>query len=94
MRITKDEIESTIEMFANSVYDDKNSGWVNAKFEDWVKAVYEEMASWKMGGSGCTFYKSNENRFDGKETIVKRIKPLLKKRLNELKEEGYEIKAI
>lgn len=94
MRITKDEIESTIEMYVNCVYGDENSDWVNAKFEDWVNAAYECLATWKMDGSGCTFYKSNENRFDGKETIVKRIKPLLKKRLNELKEEGYEIKAV
>lgn len=94
MRITKDEIESAIEMFVNSVYDDENSGWVNAKFEDWVNAVYEELVTWKMGESGCTFYVLNENRFDGKETIVERIKPLLKKRLTELKEEGYDVKAI
>lgn len=94
MRITEDEIESAIEMFVNSVYDDENSGWINAKFEDWVNAVYEELVTWKMGESGCTFYVSNENRFDGKETIVERIKPLLKKRLTELKEEGYDIKAI
>lgn len=94
MRITKDEIESTIEMFVNDIYDDENSGWTIAGFENWVDAVYKELVTRKMNESGNAFYESNENRFDGEEAIVKRIKPLLKKRLNELKEEGYEIKAI
>ena len=94
MRITKDEIEEAIEMYVNSVYDlGSESGWISASFEQWVKATYDELTTWKSDGFGCS-YQSNENRFDGKESIVKRIRPLLKKRLAELKEEGYDIKAI
>lgn len=93
MRITKQEIESTIEMFANSIYDEgAYSSWLTASFQDWQNAVYEELITWKT--EECWSYYSNENRFDGKENIMKRIKPLLIARLKELKEEGYAIKAI
>lgn len=93
MRVTNDEIESTIEMFVNCVYDNgKNSGWMDASFDDWVEVVYRELTTWKS--KGWSMWESKENRFDGKESIVNRIKPLLTKRLTELKDEGYDIKAI
>lgn len=93
MRITKDEILSTIEMFVNSIYDmNGKSGWEEATLEEWITAVYEEIVNWKLEDGCC--WKSNENRFEGKTNIVNRIKPLLEKRLQELKEEGFEIKAI
>ena len=92
-RITRDEIESTIEMFVNSIYDEgKNSGWFTASLEEWTNAVYNELATWKTIGGWS--HHSNENRFEGKENIIKRVKPMLIKRLKELKEEGYEIRAI
>lgn len=93
MRITRDEIESTIEMFVNSIYDEgEDSGWLNATLEEWLNAVYKELTSWKSIDGCC--YQSNENRFDGTNNIKSRIKPLLKNRLNELKEEGYDVKAL
>lgn len=93
MRITRDEIESTIEMFVNSIYDEgEESGWLNASLDRWIEVVYKELTSWKsVSGS---YWTSNENRFDGKANIINRIKPLLKNRLNELKAEGYDVKAI
>lgn len=93
MRITRDEIESTIEMFVNSIYDEgEDSGWLNATLEEWLNAVYLDLTNCK-NVDGC-IWTSNENRFDGKSNIINRIKPLLKNRLNELKEEGYDVKAI
>ena len=91
-RITKDEIESTIELFVNSIYDcHGESGWEDATEQEWLDAVYKELITWKNDNGCC--WETNENRFDGKENIYARIKPLLRQRLNELKEEGYAIKA-
>ena len=91
-RITREEIESTIELFVNSIYDcHGESGWEDATEDQWINAVYNELVTWKNDNGCC--YESNENRFDGKENIIKRIKPILRNRLEELKEEGYEIKA-
>lgn len=91
-RITQQEIESTIELFVNSIYDcGESSGWLDATFEEWINAVYNELATWKNDDGCC--WKSNVNRFDGKENICNRIKPLLHKRLEELKDEGYALKA-
>lgn len=93
MRISDYEIEEAIELNVNSIYDLGNeSGWLDASFEQWVKATYNEITNWKSDGLGCS-YQSNENRFVGKERIIERIKPLIRKRLTELKDEGYEIKA-
>ena len=90
-RITKDEIESTIELFVNSIYDcNGESGWEDATEQEWLDAVYKELITWK-NDNGC--WETNENRFDCKENIYARIRPLLRQRLNELKEEGYAIKA-
>ena len=88
-RITNREIESTIELFVNCIYDEDyhgvSSGWANAKLESWIKAVYFELAYFK-NDDGC-IYRSNENRFDGKNEIVNRITPMIIKRLTDLQEE-------
>lgn len=92
-RITREEIETTTEMFVNSIYDEgEQSGWLTASLEDWMEGVYKELVTWKTEG-GCS-YESNENRFVGREEIMKKIKPVIVKRLKELKEEGYAIKAL
>lgn len=93
-RITREEIESTIEMFVNSIYDcGEESGWQDATLDQWLDAVYGELVTWKNDGYGSSYY-SNENRFEGRENINKKVRPLLIKRLNELKEEGYDVKAV
>ena len=93
MRVTKNEIASTIEMYVNCIYDEGDkSDWMTATFDEWVEVVYEEISNWKLIGSSA--WKSNENRFDGKSEITERIRPILKNRLSQLKAEGYEIKAI
>ena len=93
MRITRDEIEGAVELFVNCIYDDgEESDWLEASLEDWIKAVYEELVTWKTKENSS--YHSNENRFEGKENIIKRIKPIIIERLEELKNEGYPIKAI
>ena len=94
MRISKDEIVGAIELFVNCIYDNptEENGWHTATLKEWMDAVYEELTTWKTE-NGCS-YHSNENRFDGKETIMKRVKPMLIARLKELKDEGYDIKAI
>lgn len=93
-RIQNEEIESAIELFVNSVYDNgPDSDWAHASLEDWQKAVYEELVTWKTDNKG-SYWHSNENRFVGKDNLMKRITPMIKKRLQELEEEGYQIKAI
>ena len=93
-RITNVEIEGAIELFVNSIYDNgPESDWTQASFQTWVDAVYEELVTWKTDSKG-SYWHSNENRFVGKEQIIKRITPMIEKRLQELKEEGYHIKAI
>lgn len=88
-RITNQEITSTIEEFVNSIYDNDfhgyESGWATATVEEWANAVYTELVNNKDNDGVC--YRSNENRFDGKENIYKRIVPMIKQRLQELKEE-------
>lgn len=92
-RITREEIEGAIELFVNCIYDDgDDSDWLTATLEDWMKAVYEELVTWKTIGGWS--HHSNENRFEGKENILKRVKPLIIQRLKELKEEGYDVRAI
>lgn len=94
MKITQEEIIGAIELFVNSIYDSNgdDSGWLTATLEEWIEAVYEELVTWKTIG-GCS-YHSNVNRFDGKENIIKRVKPIIIQRLKELKEEGYNVRAI
>lgn len=93
-RITDVEIEGAIELFVNSIYDNGlESDWTQASLQTWVDAVYEELVTWKTDGEG-SYWHSNENRFVGKERIIKRITPMIEKRLQELEEEGYQIKAI
>ena len=92
MRITNDEIQGAIELYVNCIYDDgENSDWLDATMEEWEKAVYEELVTWKTVNGHS--YHSNENRFVGKDNIMKRVRPLLVKRLKELKKEGYNVKA-
>lgn len=99
MRITKMEIESAVEGFVNCIYDctDENgfdeSGWSDATFDEWLKATYEELITWKTDNHG-SYWHSNVNRFEGKENILKKIEPVLINRLKELKEEGYNVKAL
>lgn len=93
MKITQEEIEGAIELFVNCIYDSgDDSGWLTASLDDWLKAVYEELVTWKTIGGHS--YHSNVNRFDGKENIIKRVKPIIIQRLKELKEEGYNVRAI
>lgn len=93
-RIQNEEIESAIELFVNSIYDNgPESDWADASLEDWQKAVYEELVTWKTDNKG-SYWHSNENRFVGKDSLMKRITPMIKKRLQELEDEGYQIKAI
>lgn len=95
MRITTEEIRSAIELYVNCIYDSdggKSSGWADATYQEWINAVYEELTTWKNVDGEC--WHSNENRFDGKENIINRIKPLLTKRLERLQNEGYAIKAL
>lgn len=90
MRITKQEIETTIELFVNSIYDEgEDSSWLTATLEEWIEAVYRELVNWKTI-DGCS-YRSKENRFEGKENILKRIKSLVINRLEELQLEGYDV---
>ena len=88
-RITNQEIESTIELFVNCIYDEDyhgyESGWATATLQDWMDAVYNELVTWKDNDGCC--YHSHENRFDGKDNIVKRIRPMIIERLNELQKE-------
>lgn len=93
MRISPNEIVGAIELFVNAIYDEPNeSGWQEATLEEWKQAVYEELTTWKTV-NGCSWY-SSENRFDGKSKIMKTIEPWIVERLERLKKEGYEIKAI
>lgn len=93
-RITKEEIIQTIEMFVNSIYDcGETSGWQDASLQEWLEAVYGELTTWKTDGCGCS-WNSNENRFEGKDNIMRKVRPFLIQRLHELKEEGYQIKAL
>lgn len=88
----KEQIKGNIEMFVNCIYDNENSGWLEATLEKWIKAVYEETITWYNDEGNC--YMSNVNRFNGKEKLIEEIKKQLIKRLKELKKEGYEIKAL
>ena len=95
MRITNQEIVSTIEMnIANNVYFYRNdSDCCSRTLDELADGVWREIASWKQDGNGC-HWKSDENRFDGREATIKRIKPLLIKRLKELQNEGFTFKAL
>lgn len=84
MRVSQDEIEENIELFVNAIYDDAESGWQDASYDAWLNAVYEEIIG----------YGQIHRKFIGKENLKNMIRPLLTKRLLELKQEGYNIKAI
>ena len=73
MRVTKNEITSTVEMFVNSIYDEGDqSMWKTATEDEWVMAVYGELTNWKTVEIGTFVFstKSNENRFDGADEIL------------------------
>lgn len=82
-RVKNSEIESAIEMFVNSVYDDPQSGWTTASEKEWVWAVYMELTDCKREhfGTFCTEYASPVNRFEGKDNLIARIRPILEMRL-------------
>lgn len=84
MRVSKDDIIEVIEGFVNSIYDDENSDWKEASYESWLNATYEELIA----------ENNIDRKFIGKQNLHNMIKPLLTERLQELKEEGYNIKAI
>lgn len=89
-RVKNAEIESAIEMFVNSIYDNgKESGWVTATEKEWVYAVYTELTTTKRVdfGAWCIQYDSPVNRFDGKEDLINRIRPILEMRLLKLAKE-------
>lgn len=85
-RVTIEEISNTTEMFVNSIYDDPQSDWATATEDEWVEAVYEEITNWKAYDHG--YARSNENRFDGKDNLQKRIRTFIRSRMIELREEG------
>ena len=89
----REEINSVIEGFVNSIYDNgEKSGWTKATFEQWLEAVYNELVNYRnIDGYS---YQSNSNRFKGKENLINSIIPLLKKRLQGLKKEGYNLKSL
>ena len=91
MRITNKEIQCSIEMIVNAIYDEgEKSFWVkSATEEEWVSSVYDDLVSWKSNGNGFC-YRSNENRFDGRAKIISRIVPFVKKRIAELVNKGLE----
>ena len=92
MRVTKNEITSTIEMFVNSIYDlGEESSWTTASEQEWIMAVYGELTNWKTVSMGTLTFttQSNENRFDGRDELLGRIAPLVKARLNKLRKDGY-----
>lgn len=95
MRITNAEIEGAVELYVNCIYDDGlNSDWLKASLDEWKSAVYEELVTWKTDCNG-SYWKSNVNRFEGKDAILTRITPIIVKRLNKLAvETGYDIVAI
>ena len=86
-RVTNAEIRSAIEMFVNSVYDDReNSSWTTASEREWIWAVYMELTNCKREylGTFCIEYESPVNRFDGKDNLINRIRPILEMRLLKL----------
>lgn len=90
-RISKDEIYGATGLFYNAVFDG-DEGWTNATYQEWMDAVYEELTTWKTVGGHS--WHSNENRFEGKDKIIKMIRPILNETLTELKEVfGYDVKA-
>lgn len=89
-RVKNTEIESAIEMFVNSIYDNgTESGWATATEKEWVYAVYTELTTTKRVdfGTWCIQYESPVNRFDGKEDLINRIRPILERRLLKLAKE-------
>lgn len=94
-RVTKREIEGAVEQFVNTFFADQK--WLgNADLKTWEDAVYSEIVMSKTYhiGTASISIRSNENRFEGGENIRKRIKPILRARLKELKAKGYNLKAI
>lgn len=91
MRVKKEEIKSNIEMFVNCIYaEGDRSDWATASEDKWVEAVYREIANWKTVESNgmVSIRQSEENRFDGREELIKRIRPTVKARLKELRAKG------
>lgn len=89
-RVKDSEIRSAIEMFVNSIYDEREeSGWTTATEKEWVYAVYTELSNTKRMdfGAWCVEYDSPVNRFDGKDNLIMRIRPLLEMRLLRLAKE-------
>ena len=85
-RVTNAEIRSAIEMFVNSLYDDPESGWVVASESAWIFAVYNELTNCKRMDfvTFCIEYESPVNRFEGKDNLINRIRPILEMRLLKL----------
>lgn len=93
MRITQEQIEVAIEELVNEVYDGgSESVYLNASLEDWEDAVWSEV-SISTYSAGESRYNPG-NRFDGKENTIKIVRPILIKRLEELKVSKPNLKAI
>lgn len=89
-RVKDSEIRSAIEMFVNSIYAEKeNADWATATEKEMVYAVYTELTNCKRMdfGTWCVEYDSPVNRFDGKDNLIMRIRPLLEMRLLKLAKE-------
>ena len=93
MRITNDEIESTVEMdIANVCYDTGDKAdCLTRTIDEMAEHIWEDLSSTKtvISGGWSLSYRSNENRFAGKEATMPRIKRILTQRVKELIAEGY-----
>lgn len=94
-RVAKKEIEGAVEMMVNS-YMAQPDTMAGDDFQTWEDGVYMEIVMNKSHhiGNAVVSIQSNENRFEGGEQIRKRIRPILRARLKELKAKGHDIKAI
>ena len=95
MRITNSEIKSTIVMDVdNNVYCYGNEATVcTLSLDELAEFILKDLFDTKMYEEGC-FIKSNENRFDGKEETLERIKKALVPHLKGLAKKGYSFHAL
>ena len=93
MRITDEEIESTIEMdIANVCYDcGEEAGIIHETIDSMAEGIWMDLSTTKtrICGGWSVSYPSNENCFAGKDRTMPRIKRMLTKRVKELIDEGY-----
>lgn len=84
--IRKSEIESVVEMdVANCIYDhcDPESE------DDYVKKVINDLFT-TITQDSC-IQDSNVHRFNGRKKTEEQVRPIVRKRIEELKAEGYDM---